>query len=119
MKGSVSPVISAHLGCTTSAAACGIGVSCNPNEDEECANPNAKGIVGRSSSGNQAFGSNRAPAQAKEASVVVPSEVSCPAAGNTTAQSKAADGGDGKVEAEHEAEAQAIAEGAIRQLKIY
>jgi hypothetical protein len=72
-----------------------------------------------------------APAQAKEASAVVTSEAPCSAAGNTTAvecttssditptrQSSTADGDVSKAEAEHEAEAQAVAEAAIRQLEI-
>ncbi|RLN39029.1 hypothetical protein C2845_PM01G39520 [Panicum miliaceum] len=72
-----------------------------------------------------------APAQAKEASAVVTGEAPCSAAGNTTAaectassditptrQSRAADGDVSKAEAEHEAEAQAVAEAAIRQLEI-
>ncbi|RLN15643.1 hypothetical protein C2845_PM02G11480 [Panicum miliaceum] len=72
-----------------------------------------------------------APAQAKEASAVVTSEAPCSAAGNTTTvecttssditptrQSSTADGDVSKAEAEHEAEAQAVAEAAIRQLEI-
>jgi hypothetical protein len=71
------------------------------------------------------------PAQAKEAPAVVTCEIPCSAAGNTTAvectassevtptrQSRAADGDDSKAEAAHEAEAQAVAEAAIRQLEI-
>ncbi|XP_062205318.1 double-stranded RNA-binding protein 6-like [Phragmites australis] len=71
------------------------------------------------------------PAQAKEASKLVTSEVSGSAAGNTAAvecttasdflptrQLRAGDADDGKAEAEHEAEAQAVAEAAIRQLDI-
>ncbi|CAN6293219.1 unnamed protein product [Urochloa humidicola] len=72
-----------------------------------------------------------APAQAKEASAVVTSEVPSSPAGSTaaaectassditrTAQATAVDGEDSKAEAEHEAEAQAVAEAAIRQLEI-
>uniref|UniRef100_A0A0A9CT44 Uncharacterized protein n=1 Tax=Arundo donax TaxID=35708 RepID=A0A0A9CT44_ARUDO len=73
-----------------------------------------------------------APAQAKEASKVLTSEVPCSGASNTatavectaaldfhpTRQSRAADANHGKAEADHEAEAQAVAEAAIKQLEI-
>ncbi|XP_062200863.1 double-stranded RNA-binding protein 6-like isoform X2 [Phragmites australis] len=72
-----------------------------------------------------------APIQAKEASKAATSEVPCSAAGNTAAvertasleflptrQLGAADASDDKAEAEHKAEAQAVAEAAIKQLDI-
>jgi hypothetical protein len=71
------------------------------------------------------------PAQGKEASAGATSEVPSSANGNNAAvecstssdillarQSRAADGDDDKAEAKHEAEAQAVAEAAIRQLEI-
>ena len=71
------------------------------------------------------------PAQGKEASAGATSEVPSSATGNNAAverstssdillarQSRAADGDDDKAEAKHEAEAQAVAEAAIRQLEI-
>ncbi|KAF8723106.1 hypothetical protein HU200_022261 [Digitaria exilis] len=97
-------------------------VSCDPNAYESLAAP-VPGI--------KLSVKIEAPAQAKEASAAVPSEVPCFAAGNTTdvdwttsseimptKRLKAAYGGDGKAEAEHEAEAQSVAEAAIRQLEI-
>lgn len=71
------------------------------------------------------------PAQGKEASAGATSEVPSSSTGNSAAvdcstssdtllarQSRAADGDDDKVEAKQEAEAQAVAEAAIRQLEI-
>ncbi|WVZ59350.1 hypothetical protein U9M48_009503 [Paspalum notatum var. saurae] len=71
------------------------------------------------------------PAQGKVASAVATSEMPSSASNNapavecatspdsfSTRQSRAAEGDDGKAEAEHEAAAQAVAEAAIRQLEI-
>ncbi|KAL6640935.1 hypothetical protein ACP70R_019116 [Stipagrostis hirtigluma subsp. patula] len=72
-----------------------------------------------------------APAEVKEGSIVATSEVPCSAADSAAAvectttsnlppsrQLRTADAEDSKGEAEHEAEAQAVAEAAIRQLEI-